>query len=366
VAGVCASGAVGPYQIKPQAYPPEDLTQEERQWLWDIFEKGEGQAPVGYGGERCPNQTENAPAPDRTGSPYPSVLGNQSCVSPSNLQVGNIAVAAVSGLNVREHPRLSAKTIFTLSYSELVSVVSGSSCADGLVWWQIGTSNGNGGFVAEIAEDGKRLLIRNGEPLPGYEPYTFPEPIQASDPDNPPPAESNYYVPENPDNLYLANRILQSIASEAEQGGQSTTEGERALGNIYNDTLGVLNDAATLYHCGSVVAPYAVMLLAAVQPEFIPLMPVATLKIAQEQATLDDTRGCAEGISDFVDKVVTELNVYYQQSENITEFEQTALTCGVNPEDAISYLNSGMYPDYKALGLICLFGDDVVSQLTPI
>lgn len=367
VAEVCSSGAVGPYQIKPQAYPPQDLTQEERQWLWDIFEKGDGQPPVGYGGERCPNQTENAPAPDRTGSPYPSVLGSQSCTSPSNLQVGNIAVSGVSGLNVRENPRLTSNTAFTLSYSELITIVSGPSCSDSLTWWQIGTSSGNGGFVPEINKDGKRLLILNGEPLPGYQPYTFPQPAQTTDPNNPPPPENSYFIPENSDELYVANNILQSIALEAEQGGQLTTEGERALGNIYNETLDILNVAAASYSCASVATPYVVILLAPFQPELlVPFIPAAVSGIAQEQLALDSTQNCAEGISDFIDKVVADLNAYYQQSANITVFEQGALNCGINPADAISYVNSRTYPDYQALGLICLYGDEVVNQLTPI
>lgn len=42
--------AVGPGGITVGSYSPQDLTQEQRQWLWQQFGHN-GEAPVGYGGE---------------------------------------------------------------------------------------------------------------------------------------------------------------------------------------------------------------------------------------------------------------------------------------------------------------------------
>lgn len=42
--------ATGPGGITPGSYPPQDLSQDQRQWLWEQFGHS-GTAPVGYGGE---------------------------------------------------------------------------------------------------------------------------------------------------------------------------------------------------------------------------------------------------------------------------------------------------------------------------
>ncbi|MEO1163702.1 MAG: DUF1349 domain-containing protein, partial [Chloroflexota bacterium] len=71
-ARVCSSGATGPYGMIPGNYNVDDLTYEERAWLYDIFENT-GDVPVGYGGEPCPDQTANYAPPDRTGSYNPTL-----------------------------------------------------------------------------------------------------------------------------------------------------------------------------------------------------------------------------------------------------------------------------------------------------
>ena len=166
---VCASGAIGPYEIEPGSYNPQDLSPAERQWLWDIFGEGPGQeAPVGYGGQMCPSQSQNYPAPDRSTPPGIEPDGPVANFCPavaSFLSVGDIAVVSVSSLNVRSDPSMTAPIQTTSSYGTQVSVISGPSCANGLYWWQIGTG-GQGGFAAEANIDGTSLLIPNGSPLP--------------------------------------------------------------------------------------------------------------------------------------------------------------------------------------------------------
>lgn len=46
-----AKTQTGPGGIKKRDYPPQNLTQEQRQWLWEQFNH-QGIAPAGYGGER--------------------------------------------------------------------------------------------------------------------------------------------------------------------------------------------------------------------------------------------------------------------------------------------------------------------------
>jgi hypothetical protein len=58
VAMVCSRGDIGPNNRRAGSYPPTSLTQEERQWLFELF-RNQGTAPVGYGGERCPNQNDD-------------------------------------------------------------------------------------------------------------------------------------------------------------------------------------------------------------------------------------------------------------------------------------------------------------------
>ncbi len=62
----CPAG-IGPGDITAGDYPPTSLTQEQRQWLWERFGHT-GIAPVGYGGKRCEGQTSSTP-PDDSPSP---------------------------------------------------------------------------------------------------------------------------------------------------------------------------------------------------------------------------------------------------------------------------------------------------------
>jgi len=154
VAKTCASGALGPHSMIPGAYNPIDLTQEERQWLYDTFgEEPRGIAPVGYGGRSCLNQGVNYSAPDRNKpfNPYPDP-SNVSCYSNSTIALGNIITLNTSTV-VRDNPRFSANNLFTLNTGEQITVVSGPSCEDNTIWWTIGTSDGRGGFVEETNLD---------------------------------------------------------------------------------------------------------------------------------------------------------------------------------------------------------------------
>lgn len=45
-----AVSSSGPGGIRPGSYPPQSLSQDQRQWLYEYFGHS-GQAPVGYGGE---------------------------------------------------------------------------------------------------------------------------------------------------------------------------------------------------------------------------------------------------------------------------------------------------------------------------
>ncbi len=65
IAEICSAGYVGPFGMAAGSYDPAQLQPDERQWLWNIF-GNEGNAPVGYGGERCPGDEGNLPEPIRT------------------------------------------------------------------------------------------------------------------------------------------------------------------------------------------------------------------------------------------------------------------------------------------------------------
>lgn len=87
---VCVSGAVGPYGMVPGSYNPQDLNQDERNWLYHIFGYS-GEAPAGFGGNMCPDQSGNYSAPDRT-NPYnpaprecPNGVGEPGTFDPQSL-----------------------------------------------------------------------------------------------------------------------------------------------------------------------------------------------------------------------------------------------------------------------------------------
>lgn len=42
------------------------------------------------------------------------------------------------------------------------TIVSGPSCADNILWWQIGLGDGRGGFAAEVTENGSYLMALHG------------------------------------------------------------------------------------------------------------------------------------------------------------------------------------------------------------
>ncbi len=92
----CAS-AIGPGGVTPGNYPPQALTQEQKQWLYDFFGHG-GQAPVGYGGEDCPAQSQSSQPsqqpqqplqPPAQSQPLSSQLNCASAIGPGGITPGN-------------------------------------------------------------------------------------------------------------------------------------------------------------------------------------------------------------------------------------------------------------------------------------
>ncbi len=63
IAQACVRGEVGPGGIRAGSYDPQQLSQEQRTWLYNQFGHS-GDAPVGYGGEGCPGQSGNLPVPN--------------------------------------------------------------------------------------------------------------------------------------------------------------------------------------------------------------------------------------------------------------------------------------------------------------
>lgn len=87
------------------------------------------------------------------------------CSSLSRLSVGDIAVAAFQ-VNVRHQPTRDSERKFQLAVGNQVSIISGPRCDGNYVWWEVGIV-GNSGWAAELDNESDRLLVRNGEPLPG-------------------------------------------------------------------------------------------------------------------------------------------------------------------------------------------------------
>jgi hypothetical protein len=56
----CGTSYTGPDSIRAGSYSPQDLSQDQRQWLFEVFGH-DGVAPVGYGGEPCNWQTQSQP-----------------------------------------------------------------------------------------------------------------------------------------------------------------------------------------------------------------------------------------------------------------------------------------------------------------
>lgn len=359
VASVCSSGATGPNDLKPQGYPPQDLIQEERQWLWDIFQEEGDTAPVGYGGQWCPWQTQNAPAPNRNNPP---VIASTSCPSsPGNLSLGDIAVVGTSGLNAYSDPRLNSQIQTTFSYGELVTVISGPSCADGNLWWQVGAADSRGGFITEVSPAGNNNLVRHGEPLPGYEHHTFPEGIS-----NPQTPEETYYTPANAG--YCQYRPADQIDAcylHTNQIDPYLTDYSIDFFKPVHDIADIIVSASATYDCVQLAAPPAILFLAAYEPVPPALVgwAIHTLGYSVNAQTIPD---CAEEMSEWYDIVVADLNSYYNDGDNMAISKQRAQVCNIDPADAISYMSAGMYPHDKQANLECLMGTTNLEGLTSI
>jgi hypothetical protein len=70
-------GGTGPNGITANSYPPQNLTQAQRQWLWNTFGHNSNEtAPVGYGGEGCSNPQPWQPGQQNQQPQQPVSSGN--------------------------------------------------------------------------------------------------------------------------------------------------------------------------------------------------------------------------------------------------------------------------------------------------
>jgi len=97
----CPPGT-GPGGIKAGDYPPTSLTQEQRQWLFNVFGHS-GIAPVGYGGERCGEPTRVPP----THTPVPPT---NTPVPPTRTPVSPTAVPVATNTFVPTLPPVATNT----------------------------------------------------------------------------------------------------------------------------------------------------------------------------------------------------------------------------------------------------------------
>lgn len=112
-------------------------------------------------------------------SPPPAPPPSPTCpTAQSNLALGVIARVNTPQLNVRSDPRSDANRLFQLNQGTLVTIVSGPSCSGGVRWWQIGTSDGRGGWSAEVGSSGSYLLVPNSADNPVQPPPQPPAPPQ--------------------------------------------------------------------------------------------------------------------------------------------------------------------------------------------
>lgn len=98
----CPTG-VGPDGIVAGDYPPSSLSQEQRQWLFTLF-NNQGIAPDGYGGQRC---ISVAPSPTSPITPFPtfpstptvlpSVVVDEEGVSMALMPSGEFTMGAING-----------------------------------------------------------------------------------------------------------------------------------------------------------------------------------------------------------------------------------------------------------------------------
>lgn len=80
----CGTSYKGPGELRAGGYPPQNLTQDQRQWLFEVFGNN-GLASVGYGGQSCPWQ-QTQPDP-----PHQAWFGqgcNTSYTGPGGLRAG--------------------------------------------------------------------------------------------------------------------------------------------------------------------------------------------------------------------------------------------------------------------------------------
>jgi hypothetical protein len=134
---------IGPGGIVAGGYTPQNLTQEQRQWLWDRFGHS-GTAPVGYGGELC------------QGNPNPPTIAptSQSTPLPNTWGIGRI-VYLCQGTQIRQGSGLSY-TVHTVVPvpNWAVKIIDGPRYADSLTWWNIDRNaaaqdGGGTGWVTE-------------------------------------------------------------------------------------------------------------------------------------------------------------------------------------------------------------------------
>lgn len=115
------------------------------------------------------------------GSQPPPPPPNPTCpTAQTNLALGVIARVNTPQLNVRSDPRSDANRLFQLNQGTLVTIVSGPSCSGGVRWWQIGTSDGRGGWSAEVGSSGSYLLVPNSADNPVQPPPQPPAPPSGS------------------------------------------------------------------------------------------------------------------------------------------------------------------------------------------
>ncbi|MBK8033800.1 MAG: hypothetical protein IPK17_30740 [Chloroflexi bacterium] len=146
---ICPSGN-GPSGIVAGGYTPQNLTQEQRQWLWDMFGHS-GTAPVGYGGEPCERPTPTPAPPQPTSAAQPTHI--------PNLWALNNTVYLCIGTEIRTGSGLSYPIQTTLTVSNWqVVVVGGLRSGDNYIWWNIsraavGDPSGGTGWVRQDQAD---------------------------------------------------------------------------------------------------------------------------------------------------------------------------------------------------------------------
>jgi hypothetical protein len=79
----CNTPHTGPGGLRAGDYDPNSLTQEKRQWLFEVFGNS-GIAPVGYGGQTCPWQNTSPPQ-----QPWFGQGCNSAYTGPGGLQAGS-------------------------------------------------------------------------------------------------------------------------------------------------------------------------------------------------------------------------------------------------------------------------------------